>query len=296
MPQAVKCEILLYADDTCLIYTHKDVSVVQGRLNQDFNELCDWFVDNKLSIHLGKEKTKTILFSKRRNKEILEINHGDIQIVQYPKVTYLGCILDSYMSGEAMATKVMGKVNGRLKFLFRKSSFLTYTLRRMLCNALIQPHFDYAASAWYPNLTKTFAKKMQICQNKCIRFCLQKGKRHHVGFTEFETINWLPVKERFDLTVCANVHKFFNSNSPSYMAEMFIPANDTRDSRNSLFKLTKPQAKTIGQKGLSFIGPDRWNKLSSELKTIPNTNTFKHALKKQFFHKLKDKDKDIYLW
>ena len=64
MPQAVKCEILLYADDTCLIYTHKDVSVIQERLNQDFNELCDWFVDNKLSIHLGKEKTKSILFSK----------------------------------------------------------------------------------------------------------------------------------------------------------------------------------------------------------------------------------------
>ena len=24
----------------------------------------------------------------------------------------------------------------------------------MLCNALIQPHFDYACTAWYPNLTK----------------------------------------------------------------------------------------------------------------------------------------------
>ena len=83
MPQAVKCEILLYADDTCLVYTHKEVSVIQERLNQDFNELCDWVVYNKLSIHFGKENTKTILFSKRRNKETLEINHGDIQMLQY---------------------------------------------------------------------------------------------------------------------------------------------------------------------------------------------------------------------
>ena len=32
-------------------------------LNQDFNSLCDWFLDNKLSIHFGEDKTKTILFS-----------------------------------------------------------------------------------------------------------------------------------------------------------------------------------------------------------------------------------------
>ena len=112
----------------------------------------------------------------RSNKETLEINHGDIKIVQDPKVTYLGCILDSYMSGEAIATKVMGKVNGRLKFLHRKSSFLTYTLRRMLRNALIQPHFDYAASAWYPNLTKTFAKKCEFVKINVSIFAFKREK------------------------------------------------------------------------------------------------------------------------
>ena len=66
-----------------------------------------------------------------------------------------------------LATKVMGKINGRIKFLSRKNRFLDSSLRRLLCNALVQPHFDYAYSAWYPNLTQTI-------QNKCIRFCLQQ--------------------------------------------------------------------------------------------------------------------------
>ena len=71
-----------------------------------------------------------------------------------------------------MAIKVMDKIGGRLKFLYRKQSFLTPTLRRLLCNALIQPHFDYACTSWYANLNKKFVKKVQIIQNKCIRFCL----------------------------------------------------------------------------------------------------------------------------
>ena len=73
------------------------------------------------------------------------------------------------MSGEPKALKVVNKISGKLIFLYRKNKFLTPELHRMLCNALIQPHFDYACTAWYPNLTekkKKKKKKIQIMQNK----------------------------------------------------------------------------------------------------------------------------------
>ena len=85
-----------------------------------------------------------------------------------------------------MALKVIEKINGRLEFLWRKNKFLTPPLKRLLCNVLIQPHFDYASSAWYPNLQKKLSDKLQICQNKCIRFCLSLGNRSHIGFQEFK--------------------------------------------------------------------------------------------------------------
>ena len=56
MPHAVNSELLLYADDTCLIYMGKDTKTIEEQLNRDFNSLCQWFIDNKLSIHFGKEK------------------------------------------------------------------------------------------------------------------------------------------------------------------------------------------------------------------------------------------------
>ena len=42
--------------------------------------------------------------------------------------------------------------------------FLTLRLRFLLCNALIQPHFDYACSAWYPDLTKKLNHRIQTTQ------------------------------------------------------------------------------------------------------------------------------------
>ena len=127
MPQAIECDLLLYADDSVLLFTHKNVDVINDQLNRDFNSLCEWFVDNKLSIHFGEDKTKCILFTtKNKLKKVgnLSINRGDIQIKQHSKVTYLGCVLDEDLSGESMATKVLGKINGRIKFLYHKNKFI----------------------------------------------------------------------------------------------------------------------------------------------------------------------------
>ena len=120
-----------------------------------------------------------------------------------------------------MVTKVLRKVTGRLKFLYRKQSFLNYPLRRMLCNALIQPHFDYACTAWYPNLNKKFTNKIQTAQNKCIRFCLSLGNRSHIGINEFRNINWLPTRERFEQCVCVGAYKFCKNTAPAYMSDIF---------------------------------------------------------------------------
>ena len=38
MPQPVDCEMLLYADDTCLIFQHKDITEIETELNK--NSVC----------------------------------------------------------------------------------------------------------------------------------------------------------------------------------------------------------------------------------------------------------------
>ena len=41
MPQAVKSDLLHYADDICLMYTGKDIRMIKEQLNTDLSSLCD---------------------------------------------------------------------------------------------------------------------------------------------------------------------------------------------------------------------------------------------------------------
>ena len=45
MPMTVKCNLFLYADDTCLVFQSKNVKDMEKQLNEDFANICDWFVN-----------------------------------------------------------------------------------------------------------------------------------------------------------------------------------------------------------------------------------------------------------
>ena len=154
-----------------------------------------------------------------------------------------------------MALNVVNKINNKLKFLYRKNSFLTPALRRLLCNALIQPHFDYACSAWYPNLTKKLKHRIQTTQNKCIRFCLQLDKLKHLSHEEFEGLNWLPVTYIFKQCVNIIAFKYFNEQCPNYLNEVFnVAAENNFQLRGSFQKFQNVHfVKLIPVKLLSHI-------------------------------------------
>ena len=228
MKQAVsimkQADLLLCADDSCLIFQHKHVTEIKKHLNNDFSNLCEWFLYNKLSIHFGEDKTKSILFgSKRKLRKVGELNitYQGIDIKQNSQVTYLGRILDETMSGKPMAYKTMKKINSRFNYLCREKHFLTTSLWRLLCNALIQQHFDYACSAWYPNLCKKVKNKIQTTQNKCVRFCLNLDKMAHISQNEFEKLNWLPISDRINQCILSTTFKFVNDMGPNYLNEVF---------------------------------------------------------------------------
>ena len=201
-------------------------------------------MDKKLSIHFGEDETKSILFAplnKWKKFRKLNISYGSFKIKQYSEVTYLGCILDESLSGESMALNVVSKINTRLNFLYRKNKLLSPQLRRLLCNALIQPHFDYACSVWYPNLNKKFKPELQTLKNKF--FCLQLDSKDHVGITEFKQINWLPVNYRFRQRLAANVFKFFDDKCPLYMRDVFDKALHKPSLNKKLYYETKSTIK-----------------------------------------------------
>ena len=70
MPQAIDPDLFLYAGDTCLLYQHKDLDQINKELTKIFCNICDCFVDNKLSIHFGDDKTKSFSLSKTKKEKL----------------------------------------------------------------------------------------------------------------------------------------------------------------------------------------------------------------------------------
>ena len=192
-----------------------------------------------------------------------------------------------------MATKTIKKINARLKFLHRKNDFLTPDLRRLLCNALIQPHFDYVCSSWFPNLTQKLKKKLQTTQNKCIRFCLQLPLITRLTFQHHKKINRLPIKERVDQNILSHVFKSLNNDSPVYKRDIFKTASPSNSTRQAYCHLIQPLRKTnMGLNSISYLGPSLWNKLPENIKQSSSLNTVKHKVK-EFYLKNLQKDHNL---
>ena len=127
-----ECKLLLYADDSAILYSHKDPKVISRKLSSELESCSKWLVDNKLSLHLGK--TECILFGSRRKLRKnynFEIECNGHTIKAQSSVKYLGVNLDNFLSGEAIANSIIGKVNSRLKFLYRQCSYFDENTRSL---------------------------------------------------------------------------------------------------------------------------------------------------------------------
>ena len=53
-------KLFLYADDSAILVSGKDVGQIQATLSKELESIREWLIDDKLSLHLGK--TESILF------------------------------------------------------------------------------------------------------------------------------------------------------------------------------------------------------------------------------------------
>ena len=110
MPISIKCKLLLYADDSALIVSGSDPQTIADKLSEELESCRKWLLDNKLSLHLGKNEA--ILFgSKRklRNVESFKIRCGEEIIKHVKSVKYLGVQIDENMSGDSIVKEIIRK-------------------------------------------------------------------------------------------------------------------------------------------------------------------------------------------
>ena len=102
----------------------------------------------------------------------------------------------------------------------------------LLTSALVQCHFDYGfmvaqCGVLYTGTTCLLKKKLQITQNKVIRFILGLPSRSHIGPTEFSGASMLPVPLRVDQLKLNHLYNIINGIAPSYLKSEISIAGHT---------------------------------------------------------------------
>ena len=121
------CKLLLYADGSAILFSHKDPNVVTRKLGCILDSCIKWLVDNKFSLHLGK--TECVPFGSKR--KLTKSSNFSMQCASHSipaqeSVKYLGIEIDQHVSGEKIAKCVLRKANARLKFLYRQGKYLNF--------------------------------------------------------------------------------------------------------------------------------------------------------------------------
>ena len=167
---SLTCKLSLYADDSALLFSHRDAKVIADRLSFELSSCKRWLVDNRLSLHVGK--TESLLFgSKRRLKGIdFRVLCDGAPVERKFTVKYLGVFLNDNINGSAHVSNLMKVCAGRLAFLYRQSSLLNQKCRQTLCSTLIQPYIDYCCSSWYCGLPSSLKERLNVIQRKMVRF------------------------------------------------------------------------------------------------------------------------------
>ena len=133
--------------------------------------------------------------------------------------------------------------------------------------------------------SKIAKNRLQVTQNKIIRFGLKMDPRSHVGANEFKSIGWLPVSRRVDQIILNHVFKIKSGQSAHYTAENFIQASSvnsygTRFRESGNFSI--PKVRSFGKKSSVYNGCILWNDLSSHIKEKQSIYDFKMTVKKHF--------------
>ena len=94
-------KFIMFADDTNLFFSHKDVNSLYETVNIELEKVNIWFKANKLSLNVSK--TNYILFHQKRKEDYLplrlpSLTINNCEINRVTKTKFLGLIVDEHLT------------------------------------------------------------------------------------------------------------------------------------------------------------------------------------------------------
>ena len=266
----------MFADDTHLFYSRKDIHLVFNTINNDLSNISHWYNSNKLSVNA--DKTKFTLFHKARQRDnnplvlpTLKINNTLIKWVDIIK--FLGVLFDKNLIWK---NHIENKIYKSLGNLHQAKFLLNQRSRKNVYFSFIDSYINYGNIVW-GSTHKSKLKKIFSYQKKAARViffadCLAHAKPLMLGMN---VPNVYQINIYQNLILLYKVHTgtapsmFFNK--PSKISHNYLTTS--KNSGNyTILKLTIKLANFP----ISRRGQILWNiVLDATLKEIESLPLFK---------------------
>ena len=125
-------------------------------------------------------------------------------------------------------------------------------------------------------------RKLQVAQNKVIRFIKQLGPRERITNAILSELNLVNVDTRVKQLKLNHVHKIVNNKCPSYMKDNFVSIKDTHryHTRASEHNFIIPNCQGSISNTFYYSAIKDWNGLPDSIKSIKDSVKFKFEVKK----------------
>ena len=158
---------LLFADDTTLLHSYKDLRYLKWTVEDDLNNLIDWFKANKLTLNL--DKTVCVLFNNKSKTKELTLNIGTYKLHSSEIVKFLGVWIDNRMNWTKHISTLKVKLKQNMHLLKLSNKFLKKETKKLIYYAHIFSHLTYGILIWGNMINQGTKNKIQKILNPCFK-------------------------------------------------------------------------------------------------------------------------------
>ena len=278
--EASDFKVSLYADDTCLLMSHKNLHTLVQCCNNELVKIDNWFRANELTANIVKASKFMVTYGKRNHTDSnIQIKMGDLYLERVNQIKYLGVTLDDQFTWKAHIQYVRKKLSSSCGILSKLRHYIDVETLKKVYFALFQSHLQYAIICW-GSANKSDIQPLKIIQNRAMRYLYKASRYTRLDFI-YLNLRILKLEDLFKLEISKLMHQHYNNKLPNLFSEYFLEVRkshqrNTRAAKSLNYVPIRCKKKT-SERSVKYIGPKEWNNLPYDIQTAKKTN-FKKLL------------------
>ena len=209
-------KIILFAGDTTLLYSHKNVKFLKYALEHDMALLSEWYKPSKLSLKVHK----TVLLKFWPEGKSFDINIEGVPSVNEYHVKFLGVWLDDSLRWKEHSNTVLNRVKANHKLLTNAKNMLDEKSLKAMYHAHIHSHLSYCLVVWGSMLNAECKEKLYKAQKACIRTVARLKPRDSLHGV-FPVLRTLTFPDMIQLELAKLGFKVSNKHLPAPILAIF---------------------------------------------------------------------------